>query len=119
MNSIKAEITNVGSYEPDPIFLNSRREAVIIFLVWLAALIWAVPYCYFNGYYQPGEFDPASLKMIWGIPSWIFWGIAAPWLVADIATICFCFYMANDELAEVPEGTEYADEAQTAKGENT
>ena len=28
----------------DPVFLHSRREALVIFAVWLAALAWAVPF---------------------------------------------------------------------------
>ena len=36
-------------WEYDPVFLHSRREAIIIFCVWGAGLIWAVPFCYFTG----------------------------------------------------------------------
>ena len=34
----------------DPVFLESRREAWVILLLWAAALLWAVPYCYLNGF---------------------------------------------------------------------
>ena len=87
----------------DPVFLHSRREAILIFAVWVVALFWAVLFCYFNGYAK--EVDPESLRTIWGIPSWVFWGIFVPWVVADIFTIWFCFfYMADDDLGE--EGVE-------------
>ena len=33
--------------ELDPTFVNSRREAGIIFCAWLVALCWCVPFCYF------------------------------------------------------------------------
>ena len=81
----------------DPTFLHARREGLIIFAVWVMALLWAVPYCYFNGY----EIDPAALQMIWGVPSWVFWGIAAPWILANVFTFWFCFsYMSDDDLGE-------------------
>jgi hypothetical protein len=91
-----------GPVEYDPVFLHARKEAVIIFLVWLATLLWAVPYCYLNGYMHNVEID--ELATVWGMPSWIFWGILVPWLVADVFTTWFCFwYMADDDLGEAPE----------------
>lgn len=94
--------------EYDSGFLNSRREAVIIFCVWLAALLWAVPYCYLNGY---GTVAPGELKTTWGIPTWLFWGILAPWIVADVVTTWFCFfYMKDDDLGEAHEGADIAEE---------
>jgi hypothetical protein len=85
------------SAEYDPTFLHSRREAVVIFGAWLAGLLWAVPFCYFNGYAE--NIDPESFPTVWGIPRWLFWGIFVPWIVADIFTTWFCFwYMADDDL---------------------
>ena len=90
----------------DPLFLHSRREAIIIFSVWLLALLWAVPYCYFGGY-AVAESD--QLQTVWGIPSWVFWGIAAPWLLADVFTVWFCLsYMEDDD---VTSGAKSADPA--------
>ena len=45
--------------EYDPVFVNSRREAIIIFFVWFVGLIWAVPFCYLNGYVD--DFDPEKI----------------------------------------------------------
>lgn len=87
----------------DPVFLHSRREAILIFCIWLAGLLWAVPYCYWNGYV--GNVDPEHVATVWGIPSWLFWGIAVPWLVADVLTAWFCFwYMQDDDLGTAHEG---------------
>lgn len=84
----------------DSTFLHTRHEALIIFAVWLLALIWVVPYCYFHGY----GIDTANLKTVWGVPSWVFWGIVAPWLVANFFTFWFCFFsMADDDLGEEAE----------------
>ena len=93
-----------GHQEYDPTFLHSRREAIIIFSVWLTALIWVVPFCYLTGYID--DFDPASFSTTWGLPTWLFWGILIPWVAANIFTIGFCFfYMADDDLGETVDDT--------------
>lgn len=93
----------------DPVFLNSRREAVFIFCVWAVALLWAVPFCYLNGYIH--DTDPQTMSTVWGIPAWLFWGIAVPWLVADVVTMWFCFrFMAHDDIGEAHEGADIEEE---------
>ncbi len=96
----------------DPTYLHARREAWIILAVWGACLLWSVPYCYFTGYLQPGEtVDSTTIKTIFGIPTWAFWGIAVPWLLADVFTTWFCFfYMADDDLGEAHEGLDLEEE---------
>jgi len=96
----------------DPVYLNARREALIIFCVWAACLLWAVPYCYFNGYTSGDEaFQAESFATIWGVPSWVFWGIAMPWMAANVFTIWFCFfYMADDDLGIAHEGVDIEEE---------
>ena len=92
-------VVKVDSSQYDPVFIHSRREAVVIFCVWLAALLWAVPFCYLNGYGQ--SVDPSTFPTVLGIPAWLFWGILAPWLAADAVTIWFCFfYMQDDDLSK-------------------
>ncbi len=86
--------------EYDPVFLNSRREAIVIFCLWAVGLIWAVPFCYLTGYVT-GEVNGDNLNTIFGIPTWLFWGIFIPWIVADVFTTWFCFcYMKDDDLGE-------------------
>ena len=81
------------------IFLNSRREAIVIFCLWAVCLVWAVPYCYLNGF--PKEFDPDSFSTFLGVPAWLFGGIVLPWLLADVFTTWFCFFfMKDDDLEE-------------------
>ena len=81
----------------DPVFLHSRREAIIIFLVWVVALLWAVPYCYTTGY----NIDANELPLVYGVPAWVFGGIVMPWLLANIFTIVFCLrYMTDDDLGD-------------------
>ena len=87
--------------ELDPTFVNSRREACIIFCAWLVALCWCVPFCYLNGY---NVADPENVPTTFGMPSWVVWGIAVPWIAADVFTVWFCFfYMKNDDLGVSPE----------------
>ena len=78
----------------DPVFIHSRREAAIIFCIWLAALLWAVPFCYLRGY---GLADDGQVSTLGGIPSWACWGIAAPWLAANVFTVWFCLCVMKDD----------------------
>ena len=83
----------------DPVFLHGRREAAVIFVVWIVLLLWTVPYCYLFGYGD--AIDPAALDTVLGVPSWIFWGVAAPWIVANLFTFWFCTrYMVDNDLGE-------------------
>lgn len=98
--------------EYDPLFLNARREAIVIFCLWLTALLWAVPFSYYNGYITgQAEFDPETFSTTWGIPTWLFWGILVPWIVADVFTTWFCFcYMKDEALGDANEGADLREE---------
>ena len=86
----------------DPVFLHGRREAAVIFAAWVIALLWTVPYCYLAGYSPAIEGE--SVSTVLGIPGWVFWGIAAPWLAANGFTVWFCCrYMKDDDLGESQE----------------
>ena len=82
----------------DPVYLHARREAVEILLAWAISLGWSVGYCSLHGYS-----DDAPLAMVLGIPSWVFWGVGVPWVVASVFT---CYYslvhMKNDSLDREP-----------------
>ena len=89
----------------DPVYLHAFHEMRIIWIVWLIGLLWTVPYCYLNGY--PEQFDPEAFSTTWGVPSWLFWGVAAPWAAACAAATWFCFgVMKDDDLGEAPEDAE-------------
>ena len=106
-SAIPRDDTGAATY--DPVFLHSRREALVILGLWVAMLLWAVPYCYLNGY--AGDVDPEQVRTVWGLPSWVFWGIVAPWIFADLFTIWFCFfYMVDDDLGEAHEGEDLREE---------
>ncbi|MDA1013030.1 MAG: hypothetical protein O3A00_01095 [Planctomycetota bacterium] len=108
MSSIPSDAEQVIEF--DPVFLHARREAIVIFLAWAAALFWAVPYCYLTAYGIEGE-----VPTVWGIPSWLFWGIAVPWVLADLFTVWFCLcYMKNDELGHADDEDGHGDHAVSA-----
>ena len=107
--------------ELDPVFLNSRREAIVIFLLWFVCLLWAVPVSYMLGYGQ--EIEPGNVPTILGMPKWTFWGIVCPWLVADVVTTWLCFrFIKEDDLGraedEEPATTAAAAGDATADGED-
>ena len=104
-----ASPSRLDGVQYDPVFLHSRREAIVIFCLWLAGLAWAVPFCYFNGYIA--DFDADRFSTTWGIPTWLFWGILVPWIVADVFTTWFCFfYMVDDDLGQANEGADIKEE---------
>jgi hypothetical protein len=85
----------------DPVYLHTRREAWLILLVWLASLLWVIPYCAFNAYEPANSVD--GLKLVGGVPAWVFWGVLAPWFVTSLVTFFFCqFVIRDDELSDEP-----------------
>ncbi len=77
----------------DPLFVNSRREAIFIFCLWAACLVWCVPYCYINGYVPEDQ----EVAILWGLPQWIVLGILVPWLIANVIAILFCIFIFRED----------------------
>jgi hypothetical protein len=87
----------------DPILRSARREAIIVFLIWLAACIYSVGFCAAFGY----ERDPQSLTFVLGIPDWVFYGVFVPWTVCTVLSFVISqFVMRDDDL-----GAEQAESA--------
>ncbi len=86
-------------WEWDRVFLNSRREAWGILVFWLSALVWCVPVSYLLGYQRGGE--SVDRSTLWGVPAWLFWGVALPWLISILASTWFCFRVMKDDPLEV------------------
>ena len=101
---MNAEPVTLNAPPDDPVFLHSRREMFLILGVWLVCFLWVVPYCYIYGY-RPIE-SPDQLTTVLGMPSWVVWGVAVPWLLADIATIAICTFVMKDDTLEPPESVE-------------
>jgi hypothetical protein len=104
----------------DPVFLHARREALLILAIWGAALLWCIISSTSAGYAEVISTDAEgsiSIETIWGIPRWVFFGIALPWLAADLFAIWFCFFcMVDDDLGEAQEGLDLEEELAEIEG---
>jgi hypothetical protein len=100
----------------DPVYLNSRRETVFVLIAWIVFCVWVVGYCLRSGY----DIDPQNLKTVIGMPAWIFWGVALPWVMANVVTIWFALkFMADDPLEDPTDvAPDAAAASQTVKEEN-
>jgi hypothetical protein len=93
----------------------ARREAIFVMGLWLASFLYTVIYCYWFGYlkHPPLNFlgiqldfsrldrSPSDLKLIYGIPDWVVWGVGLPWLVCLVLTVWFSLaFMKDEELGE-------------------
>ena len=84
----------------DPVVQACRREAAVVALIACAATAYSVGYCAFSGYGHVGE----PIRFVLGFPSWVFWGIVAPWGVCVLICGWFsCWFMSDEDLGEVHE----------------
>ena len=92
----------------DPVLVSSLREFRVIVIGFAICCLWSVSTCYFMGYYPPLD---QPIAKVMGMPAWVFWGLAVPWVACDIFTLWFCFFFMTDqslgedepEPADVPE----------------
>ena len=105
----------MADYTDDPVYLDSRREALFILCLWCTCMVWTIGYCYLSGYTEhprvAGEVtswlpdlsgfdhDPTELTTPFGlgIPGWVFWGIAVPWVGCVLISSWFCFGFMRDD----------------------
>ena len=81
----------------DPVLRSARREALVVFAAWLAAMTYTVTYCYLHGYNRTQE----SLTFVLGFPDWVFWGIVVPWSVCVLFSFWFgATFMKDEDLGE-------------------
>jgi Protein of unknown function (DUF997) len=88
-------------FEYDPIYTHARRELVVSLLAFLIFGIWVIGFSWIAGRRQ--ETDPDSIPTILGMPTWVFWGVALPWVVANVFTFWFCFRYMTDHPLEIVE----------------
>ncbi|NOY43105.1 MAG: hypothetical protein GXP26_14895 [Planctomycetes bacterium] len=117
----------------DPIYLHTRREAKIILVMWVVAMVYTCSYCYLYGYASHPS-DPAvagptisdwvgplesfdrkadsvTTPLGLGIPDWVFYGVALPWLACIFVSILFCLFIyEDDDLDSVEEAVSPATE---------
>lgn len=76
----------------DPLIISARREAIVVSIVWLCVMIWTISVCYTMGYNR----RPEDMKLIFGFPDWIFWGIIIPWCFSSIISWVFSALFFRD-----------------------
>jgi hypothetical protein len=82
-----------SSVKQDPAYRRSLKEAIWILIAWAVCLVWTVGYAAVAGY----NIDPDELRLMFGFPSWIFWGVGIPWLVATGFSIWFAMSVMEEE----------------------
>lgn len=98
----------------DPVFLHARREAWVIVALFSVFCAWSVFVCYNYGFIGATE-EQASPSIIFGMPSWIFWGLFVPWIAVDVVAVWFCFFfMTADDLGEAHEGEDLTEQIEHA-----
>ena len=98
----------MNSPTADPVYVHSKREGIVILIIWALGFAWTVPYCYFTGYQTTTE--NWKLTTTWGIPSWVFWGVAFPWFVSGVLSILMClFYIKDDDLGQADDEVPHAE----------
>jgi hypothetical protein len=76
---------------------HARREGLLIMAVWALALVWTIASAYVLGYERPAS----AIRLVLGMPDWIFWSVVLPWGVCGLFSTWFCFrYMADDDLGQ-------------------
>jgi hypothetical protein len=77
----------------DPLVTHSLHEAKWIFVVWAVSFLWVVGYCGRYGYFREDE----TITMVLGMPAWVFWGVALPWVIATGISSWFALRLIADE----------------------
>jgi hypothetical protein len=85
-------------YDEDPLLRSARREATIALSVFVIALVYTIAYGTLFGYHHDGR----SLRLVLGIPSWVFWGVFVPWGVCTVFSCWFSLYTMQDHVLEEP-----------------
>jgi hypothetical protein len=72
--------------------LASRHEAWFVVALWLLSCAYTVGYAALFGY----RTEPQP-RLVFGMPSWVLYGIVAPWLVCTLVTCWFALRGIKDE----------------------
>jgi len=87
----------------DPMFVHARRELRASLLVFLLFGVWVLAVSWLLG--KPHE--TGSIGITLGMPTWAFWGVAVPWIAANVFIFWFCFsFMDDDPLEQVANETD-------------
>ena len=90
--------------DPDGFFATQARHVrQCLKEAWFVAIAWLATLCYITfmvvryGYIDPAS-QPETPPLVWGIPSWAFWGIVVPWIaMVGVAWFFALVVMKDDE----------------------
>lgn len=74
------------------ILRSARKEALFTVAFWILTCLYTVGYAALFGYRQ----DPAP-QLLWGIPTWVVYGVLTPWFVCTVVTCWYAFFGYKDE----------------------
>jgi hypothetical protein len=77
----------------DPVLTSARREAIVVFGIWIVACTYTVGYCYAFGYDREVE----TLSYVAGMPDWVFYGVVLPWTVCTLLSFWVSNFLMRDE----------------------
>ncbi len=84
----------------DPLLISARREAIVVFAIFAAAMVYSVLYSSWHGYGRELE----DLTFVFGFPDWVFWGVVVPWGAATLASFLFgLLFMRDERLGDDPD----------------
>jgi len=86
-------------------FRQARKEFWFMIATWATFAAWTLTY---NGLRASAE---GPVEIVWGMPSWVVFGVALPWAVATGLTIWFSLaFMKDTPLEEITEAADTRDE---------
>lgn len=82
----------------DPVLTSAKREALIVAGLWIGAMLYSVLFSWHYGYpTNLTEIRPEEIKLVWGIPFWVFWGVVVPWLACSLLSILIAYCLMKDQ----------------------
>ncbi|MCC9598941.1 YhdT family protein [Stieleria sp. JC731] len=99
-------------FEDSTLLRNSLREAKWILLIWCGCFLWVIGYCCLNGYQTTAQ----PLQLTFGFPSWVFWGVLMPWLLATTISVWFALLKIQNDSLEI-DSADAVDPANSAEVE--
>ena len=86
----------------DPVYRNSLRESLVALASWFVCGVYAITYCYLNGYGR----RPEEIETYLGIPGWVLFGIFLPWVLCNVFAWWYCFRFIKEDDLEPPRDEE-------------
>lgn len=73
------------------------RESLLILATWAFFAVWVCGGAAWLLLNQPSEPTPAEPAIVLGLPRWVFWTVALPWLLATVVTLAISRWVISDE----------------------